>query len=395
MRKLICVSLSFILLASLAIGQSAFAAEFKWPKTLNIQSKASMGPYYQTIAAWGPLLEGDTGTKVRVIPSTTPAVGLKNLVADRILINGDDGDAIVLAQEGAAEFAQRGLGPLNIRAIWGFEPVYRGILVRGDSKLQTLDDIGPGTSFGHPPGPHAIMDVYATAAWLGIDKDELKYVQTGGGPSSARAIVEGKADCSHVMITDPLVYELAANPEGVRWLTFDAEKNPEAAERWRDVKPLTFFQVPPKRMNMIESAQGKPFWGNTNFFTAKAETDEELIYNLVKWLNENLSRFADKHSAAYAYDVNEFRKSLDVTFVPIHAGTIKYLKELNMWTAEDEKRQAYNVGVYDQYVAAYKAAIAEADSKKIKVTPANEEWMDLWAQHKSKLPVIRLMTEIP
>jgi TRAP transporter TAXI family solute receptor len=395
MRKQIVVSLFLALLSPLVVCHTSFAEEFKWPKTLNIQSKASMGPYYQTIAAWGPLLEQDTGTKVRVSPATTPIATAKNLIANKMDIAGDDGDSIVLAQQAADAFAQKNLGPFNVRAIWGFEPVFRGVIVRGDSEINSLQDIKAGTSFSVPPGPHAVMDAYATAAWLGLERDEIKIVTVGSGPGAARAVAEGKADCSHVMSTDPLVYELEAGPYGIKWLSFDMSIDPEAAERWRDVKPLTFFGVPPKEMKIIKSAEGLPLWGNSNFFTAKAELDDELVYNLVKWLNENLDRFKSKHDSAYSYSVNEFRKTLDTSFIPLHNGTVKYLKELNMWSAEDAKRQAYNLSVFDSYVKAYQEAIADAEAKNIKINPQNAEWMDLWASHKKDLPVIRLMTKIP
>ena len=43
------------------------------------------------------------------------------------------------------------------------------------------------------------------------------------------------------------------------------------------------------------------------------------------------------------------------------------MKEKGMWTADDDKRQAYNLDLLTRYMEAYQAAIAEADAKKIEV----------------------------
>jgi TRAP transporter TAXI family solute receptor len=391
MRFLVVLSVLFL------FHQSVFAAtdDYKWPKVLKMQSLATMGPFYQTIAAWGPMLEADTGMKVRVSPQDNPVVASKNLKSGKVDINCTDVDMVVLAQKGLESFALKDLGPFNVRSIWGFEPVYRGILVRGDSDLNSLDDIKNGTAFSVPPGVHPLVDVYAVAAWTDLDRDALKIVTIGSGPGSARAIVEGKSDATAAMATDPLIYELEANPYGVKWLPLDAEKNPEAAQKWLDVKPLTFFGTPPKEMKIASSAQGVPMWGTHRMFISTSDLDADLVYHLVKWLNENIDRYQDKHDSAYAYSAKMFRDQLDVSVVPVHEGTIRYLKEIGLWTAADDKRQAYNVEMFNKYTDAFEAALAQAKKEKVKVIPSNEEWMKIWDDHKADLPDFKMVTTLP
>jgi TRAP transporter TAXI family solute receptor len=393
MRKSVSKALLLLLTGFFIFTQSAIAApdNYKWPEVLKIQSLASMGPFYQTIAAWGPLLERETGMKVRATPQDNPVVAAKNLKDRKFDINCTDVDMVALAQKGMESFALKDLGPFAMRTIWGFESTYRGILVRGDSELNSIDDFKKGTAISVPPGVHPLVDVYAMAAWTGLNRDDLKIVTIGSGPGSTRAVVEGKSDGAAAMATDPLIYELEANPYGVKWLPLDAKKNPEAAARWLDVKPLSSFGIPPKEMKIAPSAKGVSMWATHRMFTGTTDLDADLVYHLVKWLNENVDNFKAKHDSAYAYSADLFREQLDTTVVPIHEGTIRYLKELGLWTAADDKRQAYNVALFDQYIAAFNAALAQANEEKIKVVPDNEQWMALWEEHKAALPDFKVI----
>ena len=89
------------------------------------------------------------------------------------------------------------------------------------------------------------------------------------------------------------------------------------------------------------------------------------------------------------------RKQLDETFLPVHEGQIKYLKELGIWTAADDARQEYNVNLIDRYIKAYDEAIAMADEKTMKVAPDNEEWVELWGNYKKSigLPKLKVMSD--
>jgi len=72
-------------------------------------------------------------------------------------------------------------------------------------------------------------------------------------------------------------------------------------------------------------------------------------------------------------------------FYPLHEGAVKYLKELGKWTSAHEARRQQNIDLMTQWETAYKAAIAEADEKGVKIDPANEEWLDIWTSHNSGL----------
>jgi hypothetical protein len=75
----------------------------------------------------------------------------------------------------------------------------------------------------------------------------------------------------------------------------------------------------------------------------------------------------------------------EVDFVPLHDGTVKYLKEKGLWTDAHEKRRQQQIELIDQYIEAYQTAIDTADEKGINVDPTNEEWLELWTNYKKEL----------
>ena len=128
------------------------------------------------------------------------------------------------------------------------------------------------------------------------------------------------------------------------------------------------------------------------YYHAKQSTDPELIYNLAKWLGENYEAYKGKHKSNEEMSMDNFRGYLDrarsMYYIPVHGGTVRYLKEKGKWSAEDEAWNEKNKALIKKYVEAYNAAIAAADEKKIEVAPKNKPWLALWGDYKKGLPLL-------
>jgi len=60
--------------------------------------------------------------------------------------------------------------------------------------------------------------------------------------------------------------------------------------------------------------------------------DEELAYTLAKWFPHSPSTNTKASTPVYAYEALEvFRNYLDRSPLPIHEGTVRYLKEIGAW----------------------------------------------------------------
>lgn len=396
-NRLVTLTLAVVIIASLAIvgcakpGPSP-ATAWEWPKLLTICTQQQQSPMYALSVGWGSLLEKDTGTSVRVTPEEIGSLRLRNVGSGKYDISVEEGAGVRMTLEGIAEHATKDGGPFPIRVLWPNFLSAQTIMVRGDSDIKTMDDLKPGMNVAVHPGAGPHQTLMALLSWAELDEEDVNIIEFGDMVSAMRSVVDGKTDCCANDPGHPANFELEGNPYGIRFLGVNPALDPEAAARLLEIQPTSAFGTP---VLCCKSAEGVWVIKQVMFNLVTESADPELTYRLAKWLDENFDAYKEVHPGTICMSIETFRDVLDTNFLPIHEGVIKYLKEKGLWTAADDKRQAYNVDLVSKYCNAYKAAIAEAESKGIKIDPMDEAWMKLWAEYKKDLPVFRTMTEIP
>ena len=113
--------------------------------------------------------------------------------------------------------------------------------------------------------------------------------------------------------------------------------------------------------------------------------DEELVYQWARFFGEAGDKYKDKQENLWQFTFDRIDEYLDTTMLPIHAGTIKYLKEKGAWKPEHEARNQELLSLMDEYEEAWIAAIAEAGDKEIRQLLSNPEWLELWQSYREKL----------
>jgi len=352
---------------------------WQWPEKLFIATTGGVG--IAAVTGYTSAIYADTGMMIRVAPA--PALALRFL-----WVKEGKSFSTALAQtemaqclEGRLGFATRMLGPFQPRMMWAFSVAELGCMVRGDSDLKTIYDIGLGTKlvdFIGQPGYWEVMR--SLLAWIGVDEADIVRVPIGSG--ATRAIVDGRADVLFYWTITPDTYEAAAAPHGIRWLDLNVEEDPEGAKRFQEVLPTASFGV---------MHQGPPsahdVWGMVVLAVTltREETDPELVYHWVKWLDENYDLYKDNHAWNQYMTLENTMKAVGIWFLPVHDGAIKYLKEKGLWTAAHDARQEQNIELITRYIKAYQEAIDMADEQGIMVDPENEEWVELWVNYKEEL----------
>jgi len=372
------------------------APAWEWPDALAVAAHNPESVWYSLTAAWAPLLEKDTGMLVRVKPEMPDELRLKLIKAGTYDVATVALSPGLMVLEGNETTATRDLGPYPFNVVWLCNVQAFGVMVRGDSDIQTMQELrNPDVTWACPPGAGPIFGIRAAAAWAGITPEELepRLVKFGAFDAAIRAVPEGKVDCGNYMPATGEVFEAEGTPHGIRWLEMDPRKDPEAFQRYLALRPVAVFG--PATAGVVPSAQG--VWMNLSpsYYCCSEDADPELTYRLAKWFDESFDAYKGLHQSAPDMSIENFRAVLDTNIFPVHEGVIRYLKEKGMWTAADDERQAYYVSQIKQWEDAFKAAIAEADEKGIKVDPLNEAWMSLWGEHKKDLPRYRTMIEIP
>ncbi len=366
---------------------SATVAPYEWPATLEFLAPNTSESRYQELASIAPLLEESTGAKVRLISEDATATKMKWIISGQYLFNAEGVSGLARAIMGtSAEYANLDCHPFPLRVVWDMQDGSLGFATQADSGIRTLDDIQPGIKIGIPPMATLKQHVLAFLSWCEIDEEDVVFVPFGDWPSAAKALIDEKVDLSYVSVASSYMPEIEAGPHGVYMIETDPAKDPAGAARFLEISPTMSFGVCTAG---IDEAIGKVMNLVPTPLYTHADTDTELVYNLVKWFVENYDSYEDKYSVNYQMSVENMRAFLDTTFLPIHEGTIQYLREIGMWTAADDESQAANVALADQYVQAFEDAVADAEGQGISVDPSNQDWLDLWASYRTEIPVLK------
>lgn len=400
-NRVLLVFLALVLVVSLAaFGACAPEEEeeeeevWEWPEVFKIATSPIGSSDYAELTALAPLIEQGTGMKVRVVPEESIPLKARWIDAGTFdCTTQSAGEVASFCMEAKAAYLTRDGGPFQIRCFGQTVIQTFGIMVRGDSPIRTVYDIGPETKMSVWTMPGGLQLVQAVLAWANLTTDDVILVETGSYPDNMRMVADGRADvCCLALPSSTTVEELEAGPHGLYWLDLNSAEDPEGAARFNTILPA--HQFAPVTIG-VPSSIGHWGWGSPALLWTRADTDPELIYQLVKWLDENYDTYKDLHPNLTDMSLDRYRLSLDTAYLPVHEGAIRYLEEKGMWTADDDTRQAFNIDLITRYCEAYAAAIDLADERGIEVDPDNEEWVELWEDYKAELglPIFRVIYE--
>jgi len=396
--KLLKKGLIFALLLSVALvltfaGSAEAKKKWKYPPLLIAASGGTSSPGYIVPIAWTPEHEKDQGTTWRVLgePATLTRIRwLQGNVIHFWYTDLETGDDIIHGDEG---LITRDTGPMQIRvALPGFLQAF-GPWSFGESGLKTIEDIRKnGARWGVPIGSSGIVKFFkAFRAYLGLDEKKLIQVDYGNWPGMFRAMAQGKIDILMDSPTGPFVRRYAGTDKKGGISYFDWDENDPGFKKFREICPTT--SIAPATLG-VDEGRGKRMLSIEWMALSNANEDQELVYRLVKWHADNFDKFKDKCIECGLITMESFRKLLDMTYVPVHEGAIRYMKEIGKWTEADDQRQEYNIKILNKYIEAYKMALERADDQRVKVMPKKEKWVKVWEDYKTeiKIPEVRIMS---
>jgi len=370
---------------------------WEWPEKLAVASQGPATPGYPIDIAWTTPLAEDTGMKVRLITEEDLLISFTWLKQGLLDLGFADMGA-TLVPAGLGRFATRDLGPCQTRIFWPHGRGGRGFAVRGDSGIKTPYDIKPGMKIIYHSevltGPLGRMWVAALLAWAQVDPEDVEWVEAASIPATFELLKAGRGDVVVGWPSSPPWVELEASPHGLAWIELNAEEDPEGAARLFEVDPSACFGVMTKG---CPSAIGVRMLVTIPSMVVWADKDPELIYHLVKWLDENHDLYKDGHPYCADMTLDALMELAEKEFVPLHDGTVKYLEEKGLWTPAHEARRQQNIELLNRYEQAYAEALDMADEQGITVDPTNEEWLELWENYKKELnlPGFKLFVTFP
>lgn len=279
-------------------------------------------------------------------------------------------------------------GALPIRVVASAHSGSFGFMVRADSPIQTIYDIQPGTRVAVTPGGMGER-IFALLAWLKLNDGPIQEDPARGGwkveqvncatwEENLRAVPEGRAEVAGVTPQNPLVARAAASSHGIRFLELPADRDPEGAQQFHAVAPQAMIAPAPEE-GVSEIWGVSTITGIANVWCLPA-FDEDLAWRLTRWFDENYPRFKDLGNKLKTYSLDCLVQAVRTAMAPIHPGTIRYLKEKNLWEAADDQRQSFNLWQEENYMGAWDRARSRAAASGTEISLDNPAWRNLWKE---------------
>ncbi len=293
---------------------------------------SSVGSLFYTIAIGASeIIHKHAGLNTNVEPVGGSTASLHSLGAKKIEIAMANSFASFSAYYGRYKFKK----PLDIRLVIKGQPNYRGLVVRKSAGIRNAADLKGKIIIGKRRAlPENELVMRAMMKVMGLSEGSVRLVATTNSPQMYKALRAGSVDGAIIPFSPRSAALLKPMHDGVIEF-FDLPKDkrdaamkhvPEAFYT-QTFKPGTF------------KGQKKPIYsfGLSTYIVSRPDISNEIIYKVVKALDENTKEFATYHKAARLYTG---KRTLAGFKLPLHDGAIRYFKDKGKWTAAHAKRQA-------------------------------------------------------
>lgn len=391
MRKKIIKSALFscCLLVVLGLSSVVLAQSVKWPPLFRIATPGTQSAAFASSNGWGAKFGEDMGVQVRVIPEDSEVRRYVRFTEGKEFeLNTQSIADTSYSMQGLIGYADKRAYPF--RAVWHHNDTPWGFVVRGDSKFKTIEDLKQkgvrvAVAIGQPPMVVAAKE--ALPAFLGWTKEEAEknwiFVPASSYAENCRSVTEGKADVAYVATISAVTFEMEAHPSKIRWLHMPL-KDKAAWKRWLQVRPTS---IPTKIDFGVPSSIGLESLASNFIYWTRADLDQEMVYQMAKWFHQKYDNYKDTHSLAKRMSVQHFRNYLDYAFLPVHEGTVRYLKEIKQWTAADDKWNNEAIALMDRWIKARNATLDEAKAKGVKIHWEDKDFLAILEKNTKGIPV--------
>lgn len=329
----------------------------------------------------GEALKAKTGIALRVIPGGSEVARVLPVRAGEAEFTFlHSGNAIWIAN-GIEDYAVEEWGPQPLRYVWAGSTGANTWVTRGDAGLRKVEDL-KGKRILIVPG-----NVFFTRGQLGplmfggLSWEDVKLVSVPSSGAGFKAILEGTGDSMLLSTAGTGSYELQASKHGVYFIGFPFA-NKEGWLKLQSECPYIYPYICAvgaglSKANAFEAS------GSFYFLGAYRQLPEDYAYTMTKGIWEGFDVYKDKHPNLIDW-THERCLAWQGLLHPYHDGTVKYFKEIKVWTPEMEAWQTKMVKQENDRLALWPEAQKMAADKKIALgSPAFKEfWEKLIKERK-------------
>ena len=359
----------------LAAGTFAGGAQAELPRSMTWTAYDVGSSGYVEASAMADALMKEESTRVRIMPSGTSIGRLLPLKTGRASY-GWLANEIYFAAEAIHDFAAQEWGPQDLRVMLG-RPAGFGLGVAGDAGVKTLADLKGKRVARVQANPSVNIKVEAILAFAGLTWDDVEVVDVPSYGASLRALVEGTADAAGGVPSAATFRELEASPRGIVWPSLPSDDK----AGWDRVKKVGSFFAPITETvgaGLSDDNPAQLIGYRYPMIATYADTSADEVYEVTKAIVETYDLYKDVNKIMPRWQVNI--AGHPPADAPFHEGAVRYLKEIGVWTAEDEAWNQDRLARMKAVQDAWDAAMDEALDKNL----PGKEWEAFWADYRAK-----------
>jgi hypothetical protein len=350
--------------------------EFEFPPIIGISASEVGTAGHTCVTAYAPPMEDYLGVPVRIIPGATTGSNLERIKRGTASFcgGGRSVTSVTAAIEATDEFATWEWGPQEIGLVWYAGNIPYAVMVRTDSDIQTLQDLKGKKISSYLGAPGWEQGFMGMLAFAGLERSDVIEEVCSSYTTHVRAFIEGRVDACWCSPISTVTYEAEAVPGGIRWIPMPLEDT----EAW-----ARYFEICPTKGNGImssgvESAHGVPGQIGDMCMASYYDVDDELIAQICEALVETWPEYQSAHDQLRQQSMDGMREFLNRSAIPVHPGTIKYLRGEGVWTDDDDVwNQELKDKQYD-YIDAWQDCLVTAEGRGLEPVLDNEAFQALW-----------------
>ncbi|MBU2514585.1 TAXI family TRAP transporter solute-binding subunit [bacterium] len=322
LKRLKLAMIASLAMSGLVFGTNTVSAD----EFVTIGTGGVTGVYYPTGGAICRLVNKNRkehGIRCSVESTGGSVYNLNTIRAGELDMGVAQSDWQYHAFHGTSSFADQGPNK-NLRAVFSVHPEPFTVVARKDSGIVNFEDLkGKRVNIGNPgSGQRGTMEVLMKA--FGWTKDNFSLASELKPAEQSKALCDNKIDAMVYTVGHPnaSIKEAVSSCDAVLVNVIGpvVEKLIKDNDYYRRaVIPGGMYTGNPK--DTITFGVGATFVSSTN-------TPDNVIYSVVKAVFENFDAFKKFHPAFEHLDKKEMIK--DGLSAPLHAGALKYYKEVGL-----------------------------------------------------------------
>ncbi|MEZ5815790.1 MAG: TAXI family TRAP transporter solute-binding subunit [Hyphomicrobiaceae bacterium] len=321
--------------ASLLPGEAAAQSSMAGLPSTMIWSVYDVGASgYVEASAVADALGKKYGARVRLQPSGT-SIGRLLPLKQRRASHGWLATEVYFAAEGLFEYASPAWGPQDLRTMLGRVNTL-SIVATKVSGIKTFADL-KGKRYAIAKANTSVnAKVEPLLEAAGVSMKDMQIVEFPSYGATMKALIEGKADAAGASPHTVTLKELEASPNGISWIEIP-KSNTDLWTKFQKALPL----VAPFHEELGAGvSKDKPVWMmgfRYPMITVYADAKDDEVYAVTKAIADNYEMYKDASPIMPRWELS--KSGAYPMDAPFHNGSIKYLKEKGIWSAEHQKWQ--------------------------------------------------------